>query len=667
MNRRDLLQLAGSTFLAGGLLPIYNPFSFSRNPRSERRLFFHPEEVAVIRANARTPLLGNMYKEWAAEPIDSIARALNRYEESTDMLVDFRAALAALEHSSIVHVVEPSAEREVALLEGIERISELPEWDYFRDGGKEVLGIQWSSFTTVRLLLAREVLGNAVSTDLDRSVLTAIADKGCQTCYNTVYDMDHPETVKGWDFNERMAGFYDITMERWPMILGANNLRAAPTGALGLGALALRGHDDRADEFLRLAETSTERFLKLVSPDGSYFEGLSYLGYSLRTILPFIEAHRRLEGTIDWQRQVNLDGMLEYIVTMQFGRRPDGPPDIVNFSDARHSIAPGPISLIGLHTGNPLAAWADERAGLPRWYFDFMWYDQDAPSEPPPDRLLNHRNDMNWIICRTGWDPDDVMIAFKSGAPANHEHGDRNHITLKAYGERLLNDHFGAPYDRRDPAWKMRFSEGHNALMLDGRSHPYLDGMEGTNDSKAYANIIQYEDHGEHVWWTSDASAAYILDNYHAHQVLRTVLFAKPGVILIADQIRLRYRPQTVDLRFFPDNRDGEARLFVDGKAFGIHRPKASLYGSVVADTSAAPRTSRLDVPADSGDYPCVEIHSPEALTHRVVTVLQVRPTGSSPAETSVDRAEDNWNVRVGDLDVSIRMTSHEPLIRIGS
>ena len=106
--------------------------------------------------------------------------------------------------------------------------------------------------------------------------LKAIADLGCLPCYRTIFDMENPETVKGWDFDEKHAGFYDIVMYRWPMILGANNLRAAPTGALGLGALALQGIDPRADQWLRSAVNSTDRFLKLFSPDGSYFEGLSY-------------------------------------------------------------------------------------------------------------------------------------------------------------------------------------------------------------------------------------------------------------------------------------------------------------------------------------------------------------------------------------------------------
>ena len=497
-------------------------------------------------------------------------------------------------------------------------------------------------------------------------MLSAIADKGCQVCYNTVFDMDHPETVKGWDFDEHNAGFYDISMERWPMILGANNLRAAPTGALGIGAIALQGHDDRADEWLRQAEVSAERFLKLVSPDGSYFEGLSYLGYSLRTTLPFIEAHRRNVGTINWLDQVNFGGMLEFILTMQLGRRSDGRPDIVNFSDAGSSIPPGLISLITDYSGSPMGGFCADNAGQPGWYFDFLWYRPEAPKSPPPADLLNTRNDLNWIICRSGWEPDDSVIAFKSGGPANHEHADRNHITFKAHGERLLNDHFGAAYDRRRPGWKMRFTEAHNAVLVDGRGHPYVDGIEGTNDSKAFANILQYEDHGDRVWWTSDASAAYILDNYHAHQVLRTVLYAKPDILVVVDQVRLRYRPQTVDLRFFPDNADGAAGLKIDGNRFLISRPNAELHGYVTADTPAAPRTSRLDVPEDVGDFPCIEVHSPEALSHHVVTVLQATPGKGAPTpDLEVTREDNRWTVRASGLLATIETTIREPLITL--
>jgi len=630
-----------------------------------RRLFFDPADLPRIRSNTRTPLLKPLYAEWSANPPTRLGEFLDTFEASGNIVRDFLNVVRELARSSFIQLVEPTRARERSLLEGIERIIARPYWDYFRDGPDEVIGIHRASFATVRRLFVREVLGDAISADLDKRLLAAIADKGCLPCYRTIYDMENPETVRGWDFDPEHAGFYDITMERWPMILGANNLRAAPTGALGLGALALQGHDPRADAWLRAAVYSGERFLKLLSADGSYFEGLSYLSYSLRTMLPFIQAHRNLVGDVDWLGKVNFDGMLDYIMTMQMGKREDGLPDIVNFSDARNSVFPGAISLIGTYTGNPLAGYAAREAGKPTWIYDFLWYRPNAPAKPPRPALLNMRNDLDWIICRSGWKADDSVLAFKSGGPANHEHADRNHITFKARGERLLNDHFGAAYDRRDPGWKMRLTRAHNAVLVDGKGHPYIDGIEGTNDSKAYANILAYEDHGDIVWWTSDASAAYILDNYHLTQVLRTVLFAKPDVLVVMDQIRLRYRAQSADVRFYPDNADGAAKLTVDGDRFMLERPKARLHGLVASNTGAVPRLSRLDVPAETGNFPCVEVHSPVALDHTLVSVLAVGSGNATPELKASEGKDGAWSVEAGDFKAVLEVTARQPRVRI--
>jgi len=629
-------------------------------------VFFTAGDLSRIRANARTPMLAPLYQEWAAVSPSEIAKALDKFEASGDFIRDFLGATRLLGQSAVVQLVDPAEAREKALIEGIRRIIAAPYWDYFRDGQTEVIGIQRASFATVRLLFAREVLGEAIDPSLDKSLLRAVAEKGCLPCYRTIHDMDHPDQASGWDFDEQHAGFYDITMERWPLILGANNLRAAPTGALGLGALALLGHDKRAEEWLELAVQSGKRFFKLFTPDGSYFEGLSYLSYSLRTMLPFMQAHRNLVGDVDWLSLVNFNGMLDHIMTMQMGKYPDGRPDIVNFSDSRESVSPGAISLIGEYTGNALAGYAAKDAGKPAWYYDFLWYRPDAPSEPPRPELKNMRNDLNWIICRSGWKPEDAVVAFKSGGPANHEHADRNHIIFKTYGERLLNDHLGASYDRRSPGWKMRFTRAHNAVLLNGESHPYIDGLEGTNDSQAYANILQYVDKGDHVWWTSDASAAYILGNYHVTQVLRTVLFAKPDSLVVIEQIRFRYLPQTVDARFYPDNGDGKADLSVDGARFVINRPKASLHGLVASDTGAAPRSARLEVPEEVGDFPCVEVHAPEALTHHIVTVLSAAPEKNA-ARPDLDVAQEgnDWTVQAPSLKARIKMKFYQPEIKI--
>jgi hypothetical protein len=667
MTRRELLRLGGSSLLLAGLARS----SLWGHPHhagaTHPYLFLRPEDLPRITANAKTPLLAPMFAEWQQESPADLTAAMTAFEKSGNIVRDFGQLIFKLERSLTVQLVTPSAERLDALLDTLERIITRPYWDYFRDGGTEVIGIQRASFATVRLLYAREVLADELTPEFDRRILDAIAEKGCVPCYRTVYDMDHPDTVRGWDFDPEHAGFYDISMERWPTILGANNLRAAPTGALGLGALALRGHDPRAEQWLNTAVASTERFFKLFAQDGSFFEGLSYLDYSMRTSLPFIEAHARLIGDVDWQSKLNLEGMVDYIMTMQMGRTPEGDADIVNFSDARRSVFPGWVSRVGDMTGNGLAYYAADYAGSPYFFYDFLWYQPSKPKTPPPAELLNHRNDYNWIICRSGWEPADAVLAFKSGGPANHEHADRNHITFKYQGERILQDHFGAAYDRRHDGWKMRHTAGHNAVLIDGHGHHYVDGIEGTNDSKAYANILDYQDHGDVVWWTSDATSGYIVENYHVTQVQRSVIYAKPGAIIVFDQVHFRYRPQTVDARFFPDQRDGQARLHVDGNRFTLARPAVTLHGLVASDCEAAPRLSRLDVKPETGDFPCVEVHAPIGLSHHIVTVMSAEPNPSSaPAKLAATRTDDgSWSVVAPGIEAHIQPTAFAPNISV--
>lgn len=664
MTRRELLRLGGSTALLGAISPI-DSLLFGAS-KSGGFLFYDPKQRARILANAKTPVLKPLFDDWSARSPQVLLKAIATFEKSGNIVRDFHNLMMEFEPSLLVQFVSPSNERLDSLLFAIDFVCRQPYWDYFRDGGQEVIGIQRASFTSVRLLMARELLAESISPELDQRILQAVATKGCEACFATVFDMDHPETVKGWDFDDAHAGFYDLTMERWPIILGANNLRAAPTGALGLGALALMGIDPRAQLWLDTAVASTERFFTVVSKDGSFYEGISYLDYSLRTTLPFIDAHMRLIGDRDWGQRVNMLGMIEFTQAMQLGRTPEGRADVVNFSDSKSSVFPGALTKLGEYASSGLGTYAADHSSEARWIYDFLWYRPDGPRTAPDDRLLNWRSDLSWIVARSGWQPDDAVMAFKSGGPANHEHADRNHIIYKIHGERLLNDHFGASYDRRHPGWLMRHAVGHNCILIDGRGHPYIDGSEGTNDSKAYAVLLDYQDQGDLIWWTSDASAAYILDNPHVTQVLRTVIFAKPSVFLVYDQIQFRYRPQIVDARFYPDNSDGKARLSIDGNRFVIHRPMAALHALVASNSGATPRRDRLQVPAETGDFPCIEVHAAEALEHNILTLFAATKGSPSPApDMALTQQNGSWRISAPGLQARLTPTSFVPEVAI--
>jgi hypothetical protein len=213
----------------------------------------------------------------------------------------------------------------------------------------------------------------------------------------------------------------------------------------------------------------------------------------------------------------------------------------------------------------------------------------------------------------------------------------------------------------------MRGTAGHNAVLIDGHGHHYVDGIEGTNDSLAYANILEYQDTGDVIYWTSDATSGYIVENYHITQVQRSVIYAKPGVMVVFDQVNFRYRPQTVDARFFPDNRDGAAQLSVDGDRFTLTRPRARLHGVVASDCEAAPHLSRLDVKSETGDFPCVEVSSPAGLSHHIVTVLAATAGSASPAPKLTVRQDQHggWIISAPKLKARITPTPFQPKIEL--
>lgn len=643
MTRRELIRIASSGIALASLPRSLSLAVSAPPPASSNRLFFSPSELPQIQANASTPLFAALYQDWAASAATRLQQAQKAFEQSGDMIRDFAQVVTALTETASVHLVESRAETRESLLAALNWLAEQDHWDYFLDGPANRIGIQRASMATVGALFARETLGAQIDPALDRKIMLAVAEKGCLPCYRTLYGMDHPDEVIGWRFDQRHSDYFDISMARWPEILGANNLRAAPAGALGLGALALGNSDPRAALWLSSALNSAERVLDLFAPDGSYFEGISYAGYTLRTTLNFLEAHLRQAGSIDWPAKANFQGIVDFIVSMQAGQREDGYPDIINFSDARNSVDTCVPSWIAQRTGSPLAQYAAESFSQPRGFLDFLWYRPTRPKSPPPARLKNERNDLDWVICRSGWKPDDAVLGFRSGGPANHEHADRNHILFKAYGERLLTDLFGAAYDRRHPGWILRHTAAHNSVLVDGRGQHYHQGEEGTNDSKSYANIVDFGYKGELVWWSSDASPAYLVENNRIFKVLRTILFAKPNIVIIIDQIHLKMAPQSVALRFFPDNRDGAARLSVAENRFSISRPKAALKAEIHSANPLAVRQSKLDLPEESGDFPYIEVSSPAAYHHEIVTRLSASPADGSSPEYRLAPTNDGW------------------------
>ncbi|GAB5535867.1 MAG: hypothetical protein Rubg2KO_21160 [Rubricoccaceae bacterium] len=655
MHRRDLLKTGASALVLSGLAPRV---AFGQG--TSNRMYFAASDLPRIRANAASSMLRPTLEAWRAEGPGSVMEAFETAIASGNIVSDFSTAIRALTRQAMVHLIEPSDARRDAVISGIEAAIDLPKWDYMVDGD-EVIGLMRASLANTRLLFAREVLGDELAPDLDNRLLDAIGEKGCEPCYRTIVGMNHPETVTGWAMAGVEADIYDIDMSKWPTILGANNLRAIPTNGLGLGALALRDRDPRAGLWLDTAVDSARHVLGTFSADGSYFEGLSYVDYTFRTLFAFLEAHERVNGSIEWARQANFEGCAEFIAAMQAGLKEDGTPDIVNFSDASYATYPCVGSWIARQTGSELAQHVAEEMSRPGFFLDFLWMEPARPSSPPPARLKNARTDLDWIIARSGWEPDDAVLAFRSGMPANHEHADRNSFFYKYMGERLLNDHFGAAYDWRDPKWLLRLTEAHNAVLVNGQGHQYHNGEEGTNEGEAESHVVRFEPNGDRVWWTSDATHGYALVNPDITRVRRTVLFDKPEIIVLFDEIRAT-RPVEASVRFFPDNRDGKAKTQVDtlSDTFAIERPRARLRGIPFARTPRTIRAHQLDLDSELGVYPFFEVTADRNVSHEIVTVLDATRwnTETHIAQRNVRVTHDpsGWDIDVGGVRARIEM-----------
>ena len=211
----------------------------------------------------------------------------------------------------------------------------------------------------------------------------------------------------------------------------------------------------------------------------------------------------------------------------------------------------------------------------------------------------------------------------------------------------------------------MRKTKAHNSVLVNGQGNHYHDGAEGTNDSKSYAVITQFEEQGDTVWWTSDATAAYLIDNDHISKVLRTVIFAKPDVLVVVDQVRLKLAIQPMSARFFPDNRDGKAKLSIKDQTFLIERPHASLHGSVHSSGTTTITSTKLDVTPETGDFPCIELNTDPAFTHEIVTVLRAAPDGKKPRKVKLTSTENDWLVSGSGIKIKIDTSNITPVVTL--
>ncbi len=662
--------------------PAANP-----KPGKERGLIFGPADLARIRANFELPRLAEMRAKLTTVDFAAETTFLREKLRLHNHVEDFGRVWAHVEHRSLAYTLWGDPRQLDLALLAMSRMCDYTRWDYFIEGGKDTIGMQRAPEATIASCFALDWLGDKVPAALVARLEDKIITEGAPACYRTLYGMKYPDRVRGWTFDPEEDQKFTFDLSRWPLILNSTNLKVIPLCALGLAGIWLQGRAVEAPKWLELARQSAQAFSTMYGLDGAYEEGVAYWGYTTSHMVMFAEAlHRRLG--IDDRKLVNYPGTVRYALafsmpclgepipdpnlttpynfTPKFNYTPS--QDVVNFNDAATTMDVSVADWTGNVFNDPLAHHIARHTGLIKLWQGAIWYQPDAPTQAPGPELHDIHLSNDLVVSRTGWKPEDTVVALRSGGPANHEHADRNSVIFKAHGDRLFHDPFKAGYSPKIPRWLLRQTEAHTAVLIDGKGHQYHDGREGTNASWANATVKSYQTGPNWMRVTSEATEAYQLVNPSVQLVERTLLFLKPDVLLILDRVKLA-TAQPVQLRFQVFNEDNRAQASVAGGTFRIERPFAHTQAVTVGAGTLTCATGRLALPETEGVFPFVETTSAAATSHEIITACTAAPAGQAAGALAVTRAGSGWRAtgthRGLKIDVTLDSSTAVPVIAI--
>jgi hypothetical protein len=635
---------------------------------TSRPVFFDRSDIPRFRELFAThPIFADLRSQ-----MDTIDRARERkFLKSgiryNDHLYDIERVGTLAQRMALLYAYTGDKDAAKLATECVESLMKFPRWDYFLEGGKDVIGLQRAPNSALAVAVVVEALGDILPAAKADLWLRTMAERGIEPCFRATYGMRYPDRVKGWSM-DTTSTYYEhrplergLDMSRWPIILNTINLKAVPASALALSALVYRNRfGDNADtrRWLEQAAYSVGTFADIYARDGSYNEGVSYSHYTTLHLIQAIDALHR-GGVADLRDLIDWNGYQKYLLEMTQPVRND-PTAIVNFGDAGGGASASVPFWISHHTRDGLARWFGENLAAARDIWSVLYYDTTVQSTPPSQCARLWHSSLDWMVARTGYGTDDLVVAMRSGPPFNHEHADRNSLIVKCFGERLVVDPYRPPYGWRDPSWKMRLTAGHSAVLIDGVGHQYVDGHEGTNASKASASIVRAGERKGCLYWTSDATPAYRLVIPDVEAVTRTVItLTDLRAVVVVDKVIKETTPSTIQARFYAFNSDSGASIAVHDNGFIIKRPFARLLGCSASPSGVLYTTAFPDIPAEiSRRHPYADVSTgrPEKEVCLVTVLLPLSAAGSGMA--TVDRESNVYtvNIHVDGRDALVRV-----------
>ncbi|MFI5357901.1 MAG: heparinase II/III family protein, partial [Opitutales bacterium] len=637
-----------------------------------RGLLFDAGDLPRIRATVLRPEFREFWTFMTTVDFAAEAKFLKAELRFTNHITDMARAQTIMLRSAFVHLLTPDTRHLAIARLALSRLLGYPRWDWLRDSQQRPVGVMRGAGTCIALALVAEWLAADLTAEEQAAITHGLSTEGGPPCYRGLHDMTHHDEVGPWSLTPGEEGLAPVDVSRWPRILDETNLRIICTAGLAAATCHLYGRHPDAPQWLAMTRDSLQRYAARMPKDGTFGEGIGYWDFTFSHYIFALELLRR-KLDVDERALLDFPAMARYALemTMPTAGHPD---DCISIGDAATAAGSVPLAWIAREFRDAGAQQLvlQPRTIRPAWTTSWaaVWFDPAVPAQRPADARLDGRQALGIVISRTGWEEQDAVVTLRSGGPVNHEHADRNSVIFKAHGERLFNDPVHASYWTTDPKWLLRQTEAHTAVLIDGQGHIYHDGHDGTNSSPAAATIQDYHTGPGWMTVTSDAGDAYRRAGLPAQLVQRTLVYLKPGVLVIFDRVRLdEARP--VQARFQVYNDDGAGRVAAEGRTFTIERPQATLLARVTTAGDCTLATSRLALPESGGVYPFAELRSGAAREHTLLTVCSAAPRGEAHGDIQVTQAAGSWRLAGSHRGQTVRATiaiaepTHAPVITL--
>jgi len=329
--------------------------------------------------------------------------------------------------------------------------------------------------------------------------------------------------------------------------MGHNWWCVCASGA-GIGALALIDDYPQAERWARYVYEALKLWFdysgnvlqnkpRNFGVEGGYYEGISYLNYSLQYFFYFIDAYMRVFGDLEALNIPQLrDVPVFYLLSLYPGN--DGSLS-VNFGDSglRAVAHPEVAVFYASKFKSKHMQWYYQTVHVyPKTVHEFLWFDDCLKAKLPYDlKPSKSFEDIGWTIVRSGWTDRDFLLSVKSGATWNHAHADAGTFILYAYGEPLIIDSGKCDYSHRLYREYYTESHAHNIILFNGRGQDTDDVYRG---SKFPGRIPVFLDSECYKYLYADATGPYapILKRNHRHFIIF------PRYVIVIDDLLSNYR-----------------------------------------------------------------------------------------------------------------------------